>query len=169
MNKELQNNETKTKYLNDFLIDTRIDILGRKIRLLVKNVKKEYSAILSSRITLINNERKDIIKVIKSLENRGILLKGTTRKITSQEGGLLNFLRPSMTTALPLMKNILTPLTKSVLVPLGLTAAVSETDATIKKKQKNKRKIDEKIKLHSGCIDYGFKKFEKTILMMKFY
>ena len=46
-----------------------------------------------------------------------------------------------MTTALPLMKNILTPLTKSVLVPLGLTAAVSETDATIKKKKK-KRKID---------------------------
>ena len=31
MNKELKNNETKTKYLNDFLIDTRIDILGRKI------------------------------------------------------------------------------------------------------------------------------------------
>ena len=31
------------------------------------------------------------MKVIKSLENSGIL-KGTTRKITSQEGGLLNFL-----------------------------------------------------------------------------
>ena len=34
------------------------------------------------------------MKVIKSLENRGILLKGTTRKITSQEGGFLNILRP---------------------------------------------------------------------------
>ena len=32
------------------------------------------------------------MKVIKSLENSGILSKGTTRKITSQEGGLLNFL-----------------------------------------------------------------------------
>ena len=62
-------------------------------------------------------------------------MKGTTRKITSQEGELLNFLRPFMTTALPLMKNILTPLAKSVLVPLGLTAAVSETDATIQKKK----------------------------------
>ena len=29
------------------------------------------------------------MKVIKSLENRGILLKGTTRKITSQKGGFL--------------------------------------------------------------------------------
>ena len=38
------------------------------------------------------------MKVIKSLENRGILLKGTTRKITIQEGGFLNFLRPLMTT-----------------------------------------------------------------------
>ena len=32
------------------------------------------------------------MKVIKSLGNRGILSKGTTRKITSQEGGFLNFL-----------------------------------------------------------------------------
>ena len=32
------------------------------------------------------------MKVIKILEIRGILLKGATRKITSQEGGFLNFL-----------------------------------------------------------------------------
>ena len=31
--------------------------------------------------TLTNNGIKDIIEVIKSLENRGILLKGTTRTI----------------------------------------------------------------------------------------
>ena len=45
-------------------------------------------------MTLINNEIKDIMKVIKSLENKGILLKGTATKITSQEGGffLRNFL-----------------------------------------------------------------------------
>ena len=30
---------------------------------------------------------KDIMKLIKSLKNRGILLKETTRNITSQEGG----------------------------------------------------------------------------------
>ena len=33
-----------------------------------------------SGITLINNEIDDIIKVIKSLENRGISLKGVTNK-----------------------------------------------------------------------------------------
>ena len=31
------------------------------------------------------------MKVIQSLENRGILLKGTTRKITNQKGGFLIF------------------------------------------------------------------------------
>ena len=30
---------------------------------------------------------KDIMKLIKSLENRGILLKGATTKITGKEGG----------------------------------------------------------------------------------
>ena len=33
-----------------------------------------------------NNEINDIIKVIKSLQNRGILLQGTTTKNISQEG-----------------------------------------------------------------------------------
>ena len=32
------------------------------------------------------------------------------------------------------MKNVLKPLTKSVLIPLGLTATASATDATIRKK-----------------------------------
>ena len=54
-------------------------------------------------ITLTENEIKDIIKVVKSLENRGISLKGTTRKSTSQEEGFLNFLRPLMTTDLTLI------------------------------------------------------------------
>ena len=42
-------------------------------------------------MTLINNEIKDNIKVIKLLENREILLKGTARKIASQQGGYLFF------------------------------------------------------------------------------
>ena len=74
------------------------------------------------------------MKVIKSLENRGILLKGITTKITSQEGGFLNFLKPLMTAVLLLIKNVLTPLAKSVLILLGLTAAMSATDAAIQKK-----------------------------------
>ena len=52
------------------------------------------------------------MKVIKSLENRGLLSKGTTRRINSQEGRFLNFLRPLMTTGLPLIKSVLTPVAK---------------------------------------------------------
>ena len=54
--------------------------------------------ISGTEITLTSNEiYYEIMKVINSLENREILLQGTTRKITSQEGGFLKFCRPLMT------------------------------------------------------------------------
>ena len=70
---------------------------------------------------------------IKSLETRGVLLKGTTRKITSQEGGFLNFLRSLITAGLLLMNSVLTPLSKNVLLPFGLSAGMSAADAAIQK------------------------------------
>ena len=74
------------------------------------------------------------MKIIKSLENTRILLKGTTRETTSEKRELLNFLRPLMTAGLQLTKSVLTPLAKSVLIPLGPFARISATDATIQKK-----------------------------------
>ena len=65
---------------------------------------KLIKRLVGSRITLKSNEIKYIIKLITSLENRGILLKRTTRKITSQEGGFLSFVRSLMTAGLSLMK-----------------------------------------------------------------
>ena len=97
------------------------------------NLTKKLTLSKGSGITLTNNEIKDITKEIKSLENRGILLKGITRKVTSQEGGLLTFLRPLITAGLPLMENVLTPLAKRVLLPLGLSAGMSAADAAIQK------------------------------------
>ena len=85
-----------------------------------------------SGITLTNNKIKDIINVVRSLENRRILLKEITRKITSQERRFLNFLEPIMSAGLLLMKNELTSLA-SVSVPLELTLAASATDVTILK------------------------------------
>ena len=43
-------------------------------------------------------------------------------------------LGPLLKTGLPLIGNVLKTLTKSVLIPLGLTAAASATDAAIHKK-----------------------------------
>ena len=54
-----------------------------------------------------------MIQTIKSLQDGGVLLKGTNRKITGQ---FLNFLRPLMKAGLPLMKNVLPPLAERVLV-----------------------------------------------------
>ena len=90
----------------------------KKFKNVLKNKEKKFDTIkladnssikkhFGAGITRTDNEIKDIIKVIKSLENRGILLKGTNRKITSQEGGFLNFLRPLMTASIPLMKSVL--------------------------------------------------------------
>ena len=72
--------------------------------------------------------------MIKFLENRDILLKRIARKIGTQEGEFVSFFRPIMTVSLRLMKNIFTPLAKSVLIPLGLTDAATATDTTIQKK-----------------------------------
>ena len=65
---------------------------------------KEGAPRKASGINLTNTEIKDIMKVIKSLENRRILLKRTTTKIPNQERGVLNFLRSLIKASLPLMK-----------------------------------------------------------------
>ena len=85
-------------------------------------------------LTSTSNEIKNIIKVTKYLENKRILLKETTRKTSSQEEGFLNFLRPLMVAGLPKLKNLLTPLAKSVLLLFALTAEISKTDSAIQKK-----------------------------------
>ena len=61
-------------------------------------------------------------------------MKGTTRKINSQEKELLNFLAPLTRVALPLMQYLLTALAITVSVSSALTATVSETNAVFQKK-----------------------------------
>ena len=52
-----------------------------------------------------------------------------------QSGGFLcKLLGPLLKTGLPFIKNVITPLAKSVLIPFGLTAAASAADAGIHKK-----------------------------------
>ena len=97
------------------------------------NLIRKFTSTKGWGITLTVNGIKDIIKVIKSLENKGILSKRNTKKITSQDGWVLNFLRPLMTAGLPLMISVLTPLAKSVFLPLWLSAGMLAADAVIQK------------------------------------
>ena len=53
--------------------------------------KKVLERITGSGITRTNNEKKDFAKVIRSLEIRGVLLRGTTKNIISRDIAFLNF------------------------------------------------------------------------------
>ena len=62
------------------------------------------------------------------------LSKAQINKIIQSEGFLSKLLGPLLKTGLPLIKNVIKPLAKCVLIPLGLTAAASAADAGIHKK-----------------------------------
>ena len=62
------------------------------------------------------------------------LSKAQLSKMIQSGGFLGRLLGPLRKTGLPLMKSVIKPLAKSVLVPLGLTAAASTADAGIHKK-----------------------------------
>ena len=62
------------------------------------------------------------------------LSKAQTNKVIQSGGVLSELLGPLLKTGLPLIKNVIKPLAKSVLIPLGLIAAASAADAGIHKK-----------------------------------
>ena len=64
-----------TKKVKNCLVDAGLNATDRKI--------KDKLTGLGTALT--NKEMKDVMKVIRSLENRGILLKRTVRKMTNQE------------------------------------------------------------------------------------
>ena len=62
------------------------------------------------------------------------LSKAQISKILQSGGFLGRLLGPLLKTGLPLIKNVIKPWAKSVLIPLGFTAAASAADAGIHKK-----------------------------------
>ena len=74
------------KDLKNLAVDAGIDDISKKI-------KTVLSLNTSSGITLTSNGTKDTLKVIRYLEHRGILLKKTTEKMTSQKKRISQFLR----------------------------------------------------------------------------
>ena len=62
------------------------------------------------------------------------LSKAQINKIIQSGGFLSKLLGPLLKTGLPLIKNVIKPLAKNVLIPLGVTAAASAADAGIHKK-----------------------------------
>ena len=81
---------------------------------------------------------RQVSSLCKSFENNSsadIKLSKSQLSKMIQSGGLLGrLLGPLLKTGLPLIKNVIKPSAKSVLIPLGLTAAASAADVGRHKK-----------------------------------
>ena len=86
-------------------------------------------------LLLTNRQVASIRKAFANHLSTDIKLSKTLLSKMIQSGGFLGkLLGPLLKTGLPLMKSVIKPLAKSVLIPLGLTAAASAADAGIHKK-----------------------------------
>ena len=86
-------------------------------------------------LLLTNRQVANICKAFANHSSIDIKLAKTQLSKMIQSGGFLGkLLGPLLKTGLPLMKSVIKPLAKSVLIPLGLTAAASAADAGIHKK-----------------------------------
>ena len=86
-------------------------------------------------LLLRNGQVSSIRKAFANNSSVDIKFSKTHLSKMIQSGGFLSkLLGPLLKTGLPLIKNVITPLAKSVLIPLGLTAAASAADAGIHKK-----------------------------------
>ena len=84
---------------------------------------------------LINRQFENVRKAFANHLSRDIKLSKTQLSKTMQSGEFLGrLLDPLLKTGLPLMKSVIKPSVKSVLIPLGLTAAASAADAGIHNK-----------------------------------
>ena len=85
---------------------------------------------------LLNNTQ--VWKLRKAFENNSsanIKLSKTQLRKIGQSGGFLRILSAALLkTGFPLIRNVIKPLAKSVLISLGLRASASATDAAIHKK-----------------------------------
>ena len=85
-------------------------------------------------LLLTNRQLTNICKAFYNNSSADIKLSKTQLSKMIQSGEFLGRLLGPLLTELPLIKNVIKPLAKSVLIPLGLTALASAADAGIQKK-----------------------------------
>ena len=87
------------------------------------------------KLLLTNRQVANLRKAFANHSSADIKLSKTQLSKMIQSGGFLGrLLGTLLKTGLPLIKNVIKPLAKSVLIPLGLTATASAADAGIHKK-----------------------------------
>ena len=102
---------------------------------LSSNMISDDETNFSHKLVITNREVANLRKAFADKSSNDIKLSKTQISKMIQSGGfLVRLLGPLLKTGLPLIKNVMKPLPKSVLITLGLTAAVSAADAEIHKK-----------------------------------
>ena len=101
---------------------------------LSSNMIGDNEANFPHQLLLTNTQVSNLRKAFANNSSANIKLSKTQLSKMIQSGGFLGrLLGPLLKTGLPLISNVIKPLAKSVLIPLGLTAAASAADAGIHK------------------------------------
>ena len=114
-------------------IKNETDVVLRKSSSMVGNSNDNTN--FPHELLLTNRQVANTRKAFANHSSTDIKLSKTQLSKMIQSGGFLGkLLGPLLKTGLPLMKSVIKPLAKSVLIPLGLTAAASAADAGIHEK-----------------------------------
>ena len=102
---------------------------------LSSNMIGDNEANFPHKLLLTNRQVSNLCEAFANNSSTNIKLSKTQLSKMIQSGEFLGrLLGPLLKTGLPLVKNVIKPLAKSVLIPLGLTAAASAADTGIHKK-----------------------------------
>ena len=102
---------------------------------LSSNVVGDNETNFPDKLLLTNRQVTNLRKAFANYLSADIKLSETQLSKMIQSGELLGrLLGPLLKTGLPLLKNIIKPLAKSGLIPLGLNAAAAAADTVIHKK-----------------------------------
>ena len=133
---------TQYNCLNVKLSNSRLNKLKSAIKnetevvlRLSSNMIDDNEASFLHELLLTNRQVANIRKAFANNSSTNIKLsKGQLSKMVQSGGFLGRLLGPLLKTGSPLINNVIKPLAKSVLIPLGLTAAASAADAGIHRK-----------------------------------
>ena len=134
-----QYNSLNAKLLNSQLnklksaIKNETDVILRLSSNMIGNSDDETN--FSHKLLLTNRQVANLRKVFANYLSTDIKFPKTQlSKLIQLRGFLGRLLGPLLKIGLPLMKRVIQPLAKSVLIPLGLTATASAADTGIHKK-----------------------------------
>ena len=128
-----------------------VKLSNSQLNKLKSSIKNETDVVLRISSNMVNNSNdntnfphellltnRQVANIRKAFANHSsidIILSKTQLSKMIQSGGFLGkLLGPLLKNGLPLMKSVIKPLAKSILIPLGLTVAASAADAGIHKK-----------------------------------